>query len=410
MSNIYVDYAKWKLWQLKQKAFHPFTSGWSPPDNGVGASGGRPVPHKINQSVDENDIVESCARVRREGLLLAHPFVLNTRGRHIDHPLLEQLEPLMLGGLYDAAYFSGDGILAIERNALGIPDKLCYISYRALTIRRHRVTNGKVTQHVTIFEERSLDPGMSKRTYYSEDEVFHLRWQINPRAPWRGRTPLETVLGEIRTDAVAEAYTGSMLYNSGVPGLVVMPAEDDPQSLDEELAQKIKRQFDAGFSATNVGRTAVLGERYEITEVKGAAQRLNIAHIRHIPEERICAVSGVHPALANLGTGIEGTRVNATLRTVFEHFVTTTAETLLNIVEGQINRQLMPLYGIVGTFRFDRRQLPGKQERMAELYDRYAATQAELRASHGMDPLGPGEVAGPPPTDNDSNSGDSDDS
>ena len=382
---------------------HPFLQGWNNNSTMLssgysgGGGGGVGVRHKLGQGVDENDIVEACARVRREGLLLAHPYVINTRGTRIDnHPIIGQLKALMLGALYDATYLTGDGILAIERNTVGVPTNLCYISYKSLRIRRHRMTVGRESQFITVYEERSLDTGASQRKLYSEDEVFHLRWQIHPKAPWRGRSPLETVLGSVYTDAIAETYIGSMLYNSGVPGLIIMPAENDAQNLSEELAHKIKNQFDSGFNATRAGRTAVMGERYEITELRGAAQRISISDVRHVPEERICAVSGVHPALASLGTGIEGTRVNATLRTVFEHFVTTTAETLLNTIEDEINIQLMPLYGIPGTFRFDRRQLPGKQERMMNLYTEQAATQDELRASHGLDPLAAGTHAGPP--------------
>ena len=377
---------------------HPFLQGWNNSSAIPGqVGGGTPAKNRINQTIDENDIVEACARVRREGMLLAHPYVITKRGTRVDnHPIIEQLYALMLGALYDAAYLTGDGILAIGRNSVGIPEDLCYISYHSLRIRRHRVTNGTTTVFTTVYEERSMDPGASQLKYYTEDEVFHLRWQIHPKAPWRGRSPLETVVGSVRTDAVAETYIGSMLYNSGVPGLIIMPGKDDKQNISEELAHKIKEQFDSGFNAARAGKTAVMGERYEVTEIRGAAQRLNLSDIRHVPEERICAVSGVHPALANLGTGIEGTRVNATLRTVFEHFVTTTAETLLNIVEDEINLQLMPLYGIPGIFRFDRRQLPGKQERMMNLYTNAAATQTELRASHGLDPLAPEEHAGPP--------------
>ena len=365
------------------KTLHPFLRGL---DGVVIDSDSSSSVKSLRIDVDECDIVEACARVRREGLLLAHPFVINSQGHHIEHPIVKQFNTLDLGALYDATYLTGDGVLEIQRNVIGIPVGLRYISYKALKIRRHRVSNNNSDHWVTTFEEKNLDNQGASAKHYTDDEVFHLRWLINPKAPWRGRTPLDTVLTEIRTDAVAEAYTGSMLFHSGVPGLIIMPAEGDVQKLDEDLALKLKNSFDHGFNATRAGKTAVLGERYEVQELKGAAQRLDLAGVRHVPEERVCSVSGVHPALASSVQVLKEPESMPRFEQSLSILLQLPLRLCLNVVEDQINMQLMPLYGHRGTFRFDRRQLPGKQERMNALYAMQAATTDELRASYGLDP------------------------
>jgi HK97 family phage portal protein len=135
------------------------------------------------------------------------------------------------------------------------------------------------------------------------EDVVHFRWGFDPQNIRLGLSPLGTVLREIFTDEEAASYTGTVLRNLGVPGIVISPGED--VDLEPDDADAIKEQFRQQFAADRRGDPMVLGATAKIDRVSLSPAELDLRVLRRIPEERVSAVLGVPAIVAGLGAGLD---------------------------------------------------------------------------------------------------------
>ena len=135
------------------------------------------------------------------------------------------------------------------------------------------------------------------------EDVVHFRWGFDPQNIRLGLSPLGTVLREIFTDEEAASYTGTVLRNLGVPGIVISPGED--VDLEPEDADAIKEQFRQQFAADRRGDPMVLGATAKVDRVSLSPAELDLRVLRRIPEERVSAVLGVPAIVAGLGAGLD---------------------------------------------------------------------------------------------------------
>lgn len=138
---------------------------------------------------------------------------------------------------------------------------------------------------------------------FDANDVIHFRWSIDPRAQRLGISPFRAALRTIFTDEEAEAYTATILYNLGMPGVMISPATDKGFATGE--AQALMAYFESRFTGDGRGRTLVSTIPTKTELLSFSPEQLNLRNIRMISEERISALIGVPPIVAGLGAGLE---------------------------------------------------------------------------------------------------------
>jgi HK97 family phage portal protein len=143
------------------------------------------------------------------------------------------------------------------------------------------------------------------------EDVIHLRNGIDPSNIRKGLSPLKILLREIYTDDEAAIFTAMMLKNGGVPGMVISPAEGG--AWVEDIALEKKRVMEE-FSGLRKGNPLVMRGPTKIEHYGFDASKLDLSVLREIPEERVTALLGIPAAVVGFGTGLQQTKVGATMQ------------------------------------------------------------------------------------------------
>lgn len=142
-------------------------------------------------------------------------------------------------------------------------------------------------------------------------DVVHFRNGMDPKNVRKGLSPLGALLREIATDEEAAEMTNTVLRNLGVTGFIVSPGTDKGK-ITEPDAVKIKQSIMLRTTGDRRGEPVVVGGNIKIDQMSHDISKLDLAGIRHVPEERITSILGTPAVLLGLGTGLE----NATFSNV----------------------------------------------------------------------------------------------
>lgn len=146
------------------------------------------------------------------------------------------------------------------------------------------------------------------------EDVVHLRNGIDPENPRLGLSPLKILLREIYTDIEASEFTAMLLKNAGVMGVVITPKEaGGTMFLPGENPEDAKKRYEQQWSETRRGKPFVGAGPLDINYVGVDAAKLDLSRLRDIPEERVTGLLGIPAAVAGLGTGLQQTKVGATM-------------------------------------------------------------------------------------------------
>lgn len=143
------------------------------------------------------------------------------------------------------------------------------------------------------FETISLDPS----------EVVHFRWGVDPKNQRKGLSPLASALREIFSDVEAAKFSGALLKNMGVPGLIIAP-DGDAVIGDDDLAAA-EAAMDEKFTGTRRGKPLIAGAPTKVHQFGFSPQQMDLRQLRRLPEERVTAVLGVPAIVAGLGAGLD---------------------------------------------------------------------------------------------------------
>ncbi len=125
-------------------------------------------------------------------------------------------------------------------------------------------------------------------------EVIHIRDGIDPRNERLGISALKANLREVCTVNQEAGYTASILRNSGVPGLMVIP--DDPTGNlrpNEDDASTIKGRIKDSFSGDGAGETVVLAGKYKVEVVGFSPEQLILDRLPQSAVARVASAVGV---------------------------------------------------------------------------------------------------------------------
>ena len=148
-------------------------------------------------------------------------------------------------------------------------------------------------------------------------QVLHFRNNADPCQPWYGRSQVREALPDVWTEKEAYQFTGALLHNLGVAGIVVSLDEDarEQQPPDRAELEEWGRKLNEGLKGVLRGSSLFSTRRLQVDFLKGG-QRLDsvvprAAHNRS--EERICAAFRLQPAYLGFGTGLENSNNDATI-------------------------------------------------------------------------------------------------
>jgi HK97 family phage portal protein len=144
-------------------------------------------------------------------------------------------------------------------------------------------------------------------------DVVHFRFGLDPEDLRYGLSPLRPVLREVMTDDQAAQFSETILRNMGVPGLIVAPKSEGFKPSEEET-KKLRDYFATAFTGERRGKPFVMKIPTEVHQFGFDPNKLMLANLRDISEERVCAAFGVPSAVVGFGSGLQSTKVGATMR------------------------------------------------------------------------------------------------
>lgn len=175
----------------------------------------------------------------------------------------------------------------------------------------------------------------------SPDDVVHLRYGLDPRSIRLGLGQLTSLLREVFTDDEAAAFTASILRNAGVPGLIASPATETAVISDADM-QDLKEKLKHVVSGDRRGEPLVMRGPTKVEQFGFNPQQMDLAKLREIPEERVCAVLGIPAAVVGFGSGLAQTKVGATMAEMREMAYESCIIPMQGMIAADLDRQLLP--------------------------------------------------------------------
>lgn len=271
----------------------------------------------------------------------------DTGGRGIwknaqDHPLetlIARPNPFYDGGaLWKVTCISyvlaGNAYWRKVRNAIGEVVQLWYVPHWMIEPMRP-IDGGAFISHY------EMKTGIGPSVPIAVRDVVHFRFGLDPEDTRYGFPPLRPLLREVLTDDQAAQFSETILRNMGVPGLIVSPKGDAFKPSDEET-KKLRDYFEQAFSGERRGKPFVMKIPTEINQFGFDPNKLMLSALRDISEERVCATLGIPAAVVGFGSGLQSTKVGATMRELRKLAWVQCLDPMQADLAGQLTAQLLP--------------------------------------------------------------------
>lgn len=154
-----------------------------------------------------------------------------------------------------------------------------------------------------------------QRFEVAPENVVHFRCGINPHNARLGLSQIHSELREIFIDDEAANFTATLLKNMGVPGLVLSPdfSAGMPATQLQANAEAVKAALEDKTTGDNRGKPLVMKGPTKVQQFGFNPAQMQVGNLRDISEERVCAKLGIPAAVVGFGTGLEQTKVGATM-------------------------------------------------------------------------------------------------
>jgi hypothetical protein len=163
---------------------------------------------------------------------------------------------------------------------------------------------------------------------------------MDPLNTRRGFSQLAAVFREVYVDDQAANFTASILRNLGIIGLIFSPKTGGtsipPGKLDE-----FKKYVQANFTGDKRGQAMAFSNPTEAQLLQYNLQGFDVGPIRDISEERVCASLGIPAAVIGFGTGLQQTKVGATMREMIQLAWRGALMPMQKIMAGELKRSLL---------------------------------------------------------------------
>lgn len=232
-------------------------------------------------------------------------------------------------------------------------------------------------------------PGRAKKDI-DRSEIIHIRDGMDPLNPRKGLSALNAQLREVSAINEEGSYTPSILRNSGIPGLVIVP-KDPNMRVKKEDADTIKERVADATRGEKRGSTVVLQGMYDVTSIGFSPEQLALDKIMQLPMAKVAGACGV--ALMSMGLPDPG-KTYSNLDAANKYSWGTVCA-IQEMIGDAIGHDLLPEFGfdpLQYAIDYDYDDVQELQEEAAALWDRVAKgweksiiTQNEARDLIGMD-------------------------
>lgn len=139
------------------------------------------------------------------------------------------------------------------------------------------------------------------------DEVCHYAPLVDPEATYRGMSWVTPVIRDLEGDQLSTKYKAKYFENAGTPNLAVsMAKEISPENFERFV--DIMESKHAGID--NAFKTLYLAGGADVTLVGSNLKDLDTKAVSGKAETRVAFAAGVHPVVAGLAEGLEGSSLN----------------------------------------------------------------------------------------------------
>lgn len=139
-------------------------------------------------------------------------------------------------------------------------------------------------------------------------EVCHYSPLPDPTARFRGMSWMTPVLREIQADKAATVHKAKFFENGANPGMVVKFDKDTAPAVFKEFVEKFRESHQGADKAY---KTLFLTGGADATTVGLDFKQLDFKATMGVGETRIAAAARVHPVIAGLSEGLQGSSLNA---------------------------------------------------------------------------------------------------
>jgi hypothetical protein len=150
---------------------------------------------------------------------------------------------------------------------------------------------------------------------------------------------------EVAIDEHASNFTAAILKNLGIIGLIVSPKVRRRASARRRSARSRRRGegvHPARIHRRQARRGAGARRADEAQLLQYNMQGFDVGPIRDVSEERVCAAIGIPAAVVGFGTGLQQTKVGATMKEMRQLAWISGVIPLQRIVANEIRRSLLP--------------------------------------------------------------------
>lgn len=179
-------------------------------------------------------------------------------------------------------------------------------------------------QIAIMYYEGGIDSG-SKPAVFLAGEYSHFAPIPDPLAAYRGMSWLTPVIRELQADTSATKHKLKFFENAATPNVAVsLPKEITPQQFSDFVdAMDAKHK-----GVDNAYKTLYTGGGADVTVIGANMQQLDFKVTQGAGETRLAAAAGIHPVVAGLSEGMQGSSLNAgnytaakrnTVDTTFRH-------------------------------------------------------------------------------------------
>lgn len=307
-----------------------------------------PYSRKVGRGIKANVIMSPVSWVMRN-FTEAEPIVERRTGRDWDYVEDHDLERLLdaPNDVYDgdtllkssvlSYLLDGNGYWLKMRNAFGRPVRLYYLPHFLVEPKGPEDGLGTITH----YEYRSGYFSSERDLEIAPRDIVHLRYGTDPENPRKGFSTLKTLLREIYTDEESANFSASIMRNMGVPGGLIAPKDHQVLPSKDDV-ERMKEHMTEGFVGDKRGQWLVLGTPTTVQQFGFDPNTLNVASLRDISEERVCAAIGVAAAVVGFGAGLQQTKVGATMKELRKSAWENCVIPMQNTFGRQVTRQIMP--------------------------------------------------------------------
>jgi phage portal protein BeeE len=225
----------------------------------------------------------------------------------------------------------GEAFWLKVRNGNGVVVELYWVPRQMMTPMADQTT-GRLSHYEYM-------PGYGATQKLDLKDVVHFRFGKSPTNILRGFSPLAAVMREVYIDDAAAGFTAAILKNLGIIGVIFSPKEG---TISKEQAEVLKNYVQSNFTGEKRAQAMMFTAAMESKLLQYNLQGFDVGPIRDIVEERVSAALAIPAAVIGFGTGLQQTKVGATMREMVKLAWQGGIEPNQRIMAGELDRSLLP--------------------------------------------------------------------